>query len=134
MIFTQMLQSMEVELLKKLVLGVLKSPPAQNAGAEPYHRTRFRWWNPLDVEGFAVEFGGRYEIVRRPNPVQRDRIEIFVDSRREVWIKADTLQAFITAYKAILFQKERAPLTEKDSELEGLLFSKYTHNRETPFI
>lgn len=134
MILPQMLRSMEVERLKKLVLRVFKSPSTQNVEVEPYYRKRFRWWTPLDVEEFAEEFGGRYEIMRRPNPIQRDRIEIFVDSRREVWIKADTLHAFITAYKAILFQKEGAHLTDKDSELEKLLLAKYTHNRETPFI
>jgi len=56
-----------------------------------------------------VEFSSGYEIMRRPNPIQRDRIEIFIDSRRELGIKADTLYAFITAYKAILSQKEAAP-------------------------
>jgi len=125
---------MEVERLKKLVLRVFKSPSTQHEEVEPYYMRRFRWWTPLDVEGFASEFNSRYEIMRRPNLVQRDRIEIFIYSRREVWIKADTLHAFVTAYKAILFQKEGAPLTDKDLELKNLIFTKYIHKRETPFI
>ncbi len=95
---------------------------------------RFRWWSPFDLEGFVKDHNSVYNIDRRPDFAQEGRIEIFLESRREIRVKADTLYAFLTGYRAVLMQKVVAPMTGKDKELEEFLLQKYPYNRETPFI
>jgi len=100
----------------------------------PYFKIRFRWWTPFDIDRFAVEFDGRYNISFRSVYEAEGRIEIFAEARREIRVIADTLYAFLSAYRAVLFQKEVTPLTERDVELEKTILKQYTHARNTPFI
>lgn len=53
---------------------------------------------------------------------------------RELKLKADTLNAFISLTRAILFQKERAPFTPRDMELRKRILEIYPRNRPTPFL
>lgn len=77
---------------------------------------------------------GIYEIDRRPDFAQEGRIGISLESRREIRVKAETLYAFLTGYRAVLMQKVVAPMTGKDKKLEEFLLKRYPHNKETPFI
>jgi hypothetical protein len=49
-------------------------------------------------------------------------------------VRADTLNAFLTAYRAILFQKETAQLTPVDRELLDYILENYPRVRDTPLI
>lgn len=100
----------------------------------PFFKVRFRWWRPFNIELFAREFSGKYDIDLRPAYMEPGRIEIFEESRREIRVRADTLYVFLMAYKAVLFQKEVAKFTGRDSELEEFVSEKYPHMRETPFL
>jgi hypothetical protein len=100
----------------------------------PYFRVRFRWWRPFDVRKFAEEMKGAYEVEVRDEIDMGDRIDLFRDFRVEMRVRADTLQAFITPYKAIMFQDEVAPLSQMDYELERLVLKRYPYVRDTPFV
>ena len=47
----------------------------------------------------------------------------FKGQRWEVLVKADTLAAFLSAYRAVLFQKVRASFTRRDMKLREILLS-----------
>jgi hypothetical protein len=100
----------------------------------PYFKVRFRWWRLFDIYWFAQEYNGIYDVEIMPSYMEDGRIEIFSEGRREIRVKADTLYAFLTGYKAILFQKEVAALTESDKELEEFVLERYPHVRDTPFL
>lgn len=112
----------------------IKQPGANEPEKKPYFRVRFRWWRPFDLEGFAGEYGDRYEIEVRSLYVGWGKIDIFAETRREFRVRGDTLNAFLTVYKAILFQKEADPLSPKDMELRDYILEKYPHARDTPLI
>jgi hypothetical protein len=113
----------------KLRLSMVREPEKR-----PFFRVRFRWWQPFDLDEFATECGNRYEIELRPTYVGWGKIDLFAESRREFRVRADTLHAFLTIYKAILFQKEAVPLTLKDRELRDCILENYPRTRDTPLI
>jgi hypothetical protein len=100
----------------------------------PYFRVGFRWWSPFDVRKFAEKMEGVYALEVRDEIDMEDRIDIFRDLRVEMRVRADTLQAFISPYKAILFQDEVSPLSRRDLELEEFVRKTYPHVRDTPFV
>jgi hypothetical protein len=77
---------------------------------------------------------GAYEVEVMDEIDMGDRIDLFRDFRVEMRVRADTLQAFITPYKAIMFQDEVAPLSQMDYELERLVLKRYPYVRDTPFV
>ncbi len=101
---------------------------------KPYFRVGFRWWSPFDVRKFAEEMKSVYVLEVRNEIDMGDRIDIFRDLRVEIRVRSDTLQAFISPYKAIMFQDEAAPLSRRDLELEEFVLKKYPHVRDTPFV
>lgn len=113
----------------KLRLSVAGEPEKR-----PFFRVRFRWWQPFDLDEFAAGHGERFEIEVRPTRVEWGKIDLFAESRREFRVRADTLHAFLTIYKAILFQKEAVPLTTKDEELRDCILENYPRTRDTPLI
>ncbi len=98
----------------------------------PFYEVRFRWWRPFDLDGFARDYGEKYEI--RPTYVGKWSIDVFGDTHREFLVRANTLNAYLTAYRAILFQKETAPLTPVDRELLDYILENYPRDRDTPLF
>ena len=101
---------------------------------KPYYKIRFRWWTPFDIDKFACEFGRIFDISFRYAFKEKGRIEIFTETRHEIRVKADTLYAFLSAYRAVLFQKKAAPFTERDRYLEEIILKCYLHTHSTPLF
>lgn len=118
---------------KEVLMRILRFL-AEEPEIRPYFKIRFRWWTPFDIERFVGEFDGRYDISFRYVYEAEGRIEMFAEARREIRVIADTLYVFLSAYRAVLFQKEVNPLTERDVELEKTILKQYPHARNTPFI
>jgi len=116
------------------ILNKLKRFQAVKMEDKPYFKIRFHWYNPFNITEFVNNFGNNYKIRLPLDLMDESRIEIFRDVRKEIKVRADTLHAFLTAYRAILFQKEVIPLTDRDRELEKLVLKNYTHVRDTPLI
>jgi len=49
-----------------------------------------------------------------------------------VLVKADTLKAYISRFRATMFQRETAPFTGRDLELRARLMELYPRNRPSP--
>ena len=118
----------------RYILNKLQPLLAVKTEVKPYFKVRFRWYNPFNIKEFATNFENNYKICFPPELANESRIEIFRDIRIEIKVKADTLHVFLTAYRAVLFQKEAIPLTDRDRELKKYVLKKYTHVRDTPFI
>lgn len=105
----------------------------ESPAMKAYSFTRFRWWNPLDLEKTAEELGKEYSLEWSRGPVSEDEIALRKEERTTLKVKADTLGAYLDIYKAVMYQKEPAPFTARDVELRLKLFDLYNRDRPTPF-
>ena len=99
---------------------------------EPYHYVLFRWWNRVDVIKLLEEFNKDFDVKLKIPPFDENRISIHVDNLIELWVKADTLSAFLSNYRAVLFQKKKAPFTHRDMKLRKKVMKLYPRSRPTP--
>ena len=99
---------------------------------EPYHFVRFLWAARVDLEA-KEEALAEYVIGWRNPPETESKMHLHLYNLRELKLKADTLNAFISLTRAVLFQKERAPFTPRDMELRKKILEIYPRNRPTPF-
>ena len=101
---------------------------------QPYTHVTFCWWKAVDVSELAEKLGTRFTIVRRPRSEEgATEVSIYKTGRSELIIRADTLTAFLSGFRAVLSQKEKAPFTEKDLELRTTVLELYPRTRPTPF-
>jgi hypothetical protein len=98
---------------------------------ELYHHVRFRWWIPVDLREAEILFRSRGFSVEK-SVSARGGLEMSFrlgDTRDRLIVKADTLEAFVTSYVAILFQQEAAFFTEQDWMLMRTVFHIYEWGR-----
>ncbi len=101
---------------------------------EKYIYSRYVWWDDVDVDTLAVQLSGDYEIKHLDTPGEsRYEISLYMNTRREVLVKADTLSVYIGRFKALLFQRETKPFTERDLRLRERILEVYRRNRPSPF-
>lgn len=98
-----------------------------------YLYVRFRWRDPVDLEEASMELGEEYEVkqLKTPEPEEYE-LSLYKDYREEHLVRADTLGAYISPFKAVLYQRERAPFTKRDVALRARLLELYPENRSTP--
>jgi hypothetical protein len=99
-----------------------------------YSYVRYTWWRQVDIEGLGGELSAEFDVkpVNTPESTIYE-FSLYKDSRNEVLVKADTLKAYISRFRAVLFQRERAPFTPRDLELRSRLLEVYTRDRPSPF-
>lgn len=100
---------------------------------EPYHFVRFNWWNKVDLEKMEEELGGEFSVEWSVGPEMEHEIDLRKEERTVLKVRADTLNAYLDVYKAVIFQREPAPFTRRDAKLRERLFEVYTRSRPTPF-
>jgi hypothetical protein len=109
----------------------------ERRGASPalraYHFVRFRWWERLDLEAAAEELGETYTIEWSIGPSTETDMHLRKEERNILKVKADTLGAYLDVYKAVMYQREPTPFTQRDAELRERLFEMYNRDRPTPF-
>jgi len=99
-----------------------------------YSYVRYTWWREVDIDELSRELSTEFEVKHLPNPGNpRYEFSLFMDARREVLVKADTLKAYISRFRAVLFQRDRAPFTPRDMELRRRLLEVYLRDRPSPF-
>ena len=101
--------------------------------AEPYHYVRFRWWSRVDLEKIAEDLRAPFSVKKIDWPRDERDLSLLKDERAELEVKADTLTARLSYFRALLTQKEAAPFTEKDEELRRRVTEIYPRDRPTPF-
>lgn len=101
---------------------------------EPYHYVRFCWWKAHNLKKLVEELRTQFSVVKLPKPEEKEAdLSLSRKVRGVVEVKADTLSAFLSAYRAVLSQKEKAPFTESDRQLRKTVLALYPHARPTPF-
>jgi hypothetical protein len=99
--------------------------------SKPYQYTLFRWGKKANLEELEQELSYSFQVKKVIAPV--DEREFVIDrDRDELRVEADTLKAYLTNSRALLFQKEDLPFTVKDMELREAIKKYYPHNRPTP--
>jgi len=97
-----------------------------------YSYVRFRWWSPLSLDKAVEELSG-LKTKKMIYPKGSAELSLLKDVRDEVEVEADTLQAFLSPFRAILNQKEAKPFTARDIELREKVMKMYPRGRSTPF-
>jgi len=70
-----------------------------------YSYVRYTWWREVDIDELSRELSTEFKVKHLPNPSNpRYEFSLFMDARREVLVKADTLKAYISRFRAVLFQ------------------------------
>jgi hypothetical protein len=105
---------------------------------ERYYFVMYSWWTANDLDKLTKELGARFTVLKPFKPQKKLEIGEFWPSLYEIEfntieIQADTLYAYLSPYKAILFQKKKAPFTSKDLDLRKTIMSLYTHSRASAF-
>ena len=81
------------------------------------------------VEDFSKEF----KVEQRFLPTDETELVLHKDEREELKVSANTLTAMLSAFRAVLYQKEAAPFTEGDMKLREKVLELYPRKRSTPF-
>jgi len=100
--------------------------------ASKYSYVRFRWWDPVDLDKTVEEFSG-FKTKMIFQKKEGEEISLLIDLRSEVEVEADTLQALLSPFRAVLNQKEAKPFTARDMELREKVMKMYPRGRPTPF-
>ena len=99
-----------------------------------YTYVRYTWWRDVDVDELERRLSESFTV--RPLDLPGDtryEIGIYKNVRQETLVKADTLGAYVSRFRAVLFQRERAPFTRRDVELRRQLLETYPRDRPSPF-
>lgn len=101
---------------------------------KPYLYARFVWWRAHNLEKLAMKLKERFTLVGTTIFGRKEESELALlkGAREEIAVKADTLSVRLSAYRAVLSQKEKAPFTQKDMELRETILNLYPRDRPTP--
>ncbi len=98
-----------------------------------YHYVRYTWWKDIDLEEAADIFNGTFHVKSKKMPSDNREIALYRDYREGLSVKADTLGAYLSPIRAVLYQKESALFTARDVDLRKRILELYPHDRPTPF-
>lgn len=101
--------------------------------SKPYYYVRFRWSNGVDMKEAAKELGENFGVETLIPPTGDVDPVLFKEHREELKVAADTLKAFLSPKRAVLFQSKTARFTERDMELRRRILELYPRGRITPF-
>ena len=99
---------------------------------QPYFHIRYTWWDIVDLDEVVRGLNGEYEVMELFVPSSFWEIALFPYHREHYRVEADTLSARISQMRAILYQREWAPLTERDMELRRRIREIYGRNLIAP--
>lgn len=97
-----------------------------------YSYVRFRWWGSVDLDKAVEELSG-FKAKKIIQEKGGDDLSLYRDFRDEVEVEADTLQALLSPFRAVLNQREAKPFTARDMELRARILELYPKNTPTPF-
>jgi hypothetical protein len=98
-----------------------------------YSYARFRWIRDVNVDREAKRLSAEFDVRLFNTPVTSEsEVAIHKTTRKEYLVKADTLSAFISTFRAILFQKEQALFTARDMKLRQEILDLYPRRSATP--
>ena len=100
---------------------------------EPYSYVRYTWSKNVNIDKEADQLGIDFELkpINTPNPSEKE-VAIHKNMRKEIIVKADTVGAIIGSFRAILYQKEKAPFTHQDLLLRQKILELYPRTTPSP--
>jgi len=84
---------------------------------KPYFFVRFRRDRGVDLKVLAEELESRFEVEWFSIERTKEEFSLFKDESVELKVRADTLRAFVSSVRVVLYQKVRSPFTLRDLEL-----------------
>jgi hypothetical protein len=106
--------------------------PVKMKKDKPYHHVRFRWWTRIKLDEISEDFQDEYDVVMKSMIADELEMAIHKDDRNELKVQSDTINAFLSPFRAVLSQKETKALTMRDLELRKKVIELYPRNRPTP--
>ena len=101
--------------------------------SKPYQYVRFRWWSAVDIEAVDEEMKAqRFDVKNLEIPKYELELSLQKDFRDELVVKADTLTAHLSQFRAVLTQKEAEPFTPRDMKLRKRIIEIFPRNRPIP--
>jgi hypothetical protein len=110
---------------------------------KPFYYVRFRWFKGADLKEVARELKINFSVEETYMPEKGffDVEEFPFSERERLRVKADTLTARLSPFRAVLFQGKLETFTERDMELRKRILELYPrssptfgHKREPPFL
>lgn len=103
---------------------------------EPYHHVRWVWLRKHNPSELSQNLDQAFHPTLKRYSEEKDYkydIVSFKGIKWEVWIKADTVGAFLSEYRAVLYQKVRERFTRKDLALRNRVLKLYPRRSSGPF-
>lgn len=99
-----------------------------------YSYPRFTWFIDINIDKEAKKLSADFKISPKmtPDPSHYE-VAIHKNTRKELIVKADTVGAIISTFRAILYQKEKAPFTARDLLLREKILELYPRTTPSPF-
>jgi len=99
---------------------------------KPYFYVRFRWDFGADIGKLASELAEDFT-VEEVKTFESDRdMTLYRGHREELKAKADSLTVLLSRTRAVLYQREAEPFTERDVRLRSRILELYPRGRVTP--
>ena len=100
---------------------------------EPYSYIRYTWSKNVNVDKEADQLSVEFEIIPiNTTELSDQEVAIHKTTRKEIIVKADTVGAIIGTFRAILYQKEKAPFTHQDLLLRQKILELYPRTTPSP--
>ena len=101
--------------------------------SEKYQYTRYVWWNDVDIDRLVDDLSLDFEVVHlNSQGASYYEISIYSNTRREIMVKADTLNVYISRFRAVLFQKKKAQFSNRDLMLRERILKVYPRITASP--
>ena len=85
------------------------------------------------MEEMEKEMNETFDVTQLNMPTDDREVVLNPLQREELKAKADTLMVRLAPVRAVLYQREAAPFTNKDLELRKNILELYPRERSTPF-
>ena len=99
---------------------------------KPYFHIRYTWWDILDLGEVRRTLEPQFEVTELFVPSSFWEIALFPYHREHLQVRADNLSARLAHMRAVLYQRDWAPFTERDVELRRRIREIYGRDLMTP--
>ena len=100
--------------------------------SKPYYYVRFGLDRGIDLKVLAEELESSFEVEWFSIERTKEEFSLFKDESVELKVRADTLRAFVSSVRVVLYQKVRSPFTLRDLELRKKLMEWFPQKRMSP--
>lgn len=105
---------------------------ALSLSRKPYFHIRYTWWDIIDLDEVRKDLEAQFEVTELFVPSSFWEMALFPYHREHLLVKADSLSARLAHMRAVLYQRDWAPFTERDVELRRKIKEIYGRDLMTP--